>query len=390
MTNGAKTTIPIPEPYSLRIQKLRDELGRRKLDAYYVQARMDQFWLTGFTGEDGAVVVTQRGVTFLTDGRFDEAAHLEAPWAKKILRKKRTPETNVKEIKKLGVRQPRQPRAAKKRGARGRSAPVAVTRLGFNPEQMNYGEHKEMRKLGAPWLKLVEAPDMIRPMRVVKTPAEVEQIKLAIQVAQDAFLRVREWLRPGVTEREVAARLAYEMQMLGAQGESFPSIVAVGPNAALPHYMPGNCRVTEDQPLLIDWGAKVGWYGSDLTRMLWLGTIPAEVRKIFDICRAAQEAGIQAVRAGAKLHDVDKAARDVIEKAGYGKQYNHALGHGIGLAEHEPPRIGQGSEGVLEAGMTVTVEPGIYLPGVGGVRLEDDVLVTETGCEVLSTLPREF
>ncbi|MEW6251731.1 MAG: Xaa-Pro peptidase family protein [Planctomycetota bacterium] len=363
----AATNPAIPEPYASRIQKLRAEITRRKLDAYCVQNRTDQYWLTGFTGEDGAVVVTQRGVTFLTDGRFDEAANREAPWAKKVLRKQRNPQTNVKEIKKL-----------------------RVGRLGFNPDHMTFAEHKQTKKHGAPWLKLVEAPDAIRPMRIVKTAEEVERIKVAIRVAEDAFNRVREWLRPGATEREVAARLAYEMQMLGAQGEAFPSIVAVGPNAALPHYEPGGCRVTEDQPLLIDWGAKVNWYGSDLTRVLWLGPVAPEIRKIFDIVRAAQEAGIKAVRAGAKLHDVDKAARDVIEQAGYGKQYNHALGHGLGLAEHEPPRIGQGTEGVLQAGMVVTVEPGIYLPSLGGVRLEDDVLVTDSGCEKLTTLPVEF
>ncbi len=362
-----KTAVVIPEPYSLRVNRLRAEMTRRKLDAYYVQARMDQFWLTGFTGEDGAVVVTQRGVTFLTDGRFDEAASREAPWAKKILRKKRNPETNVKELKKL-----------------------RIGRLGFNPDHMNYGEHKEMKKLGRPWLKLVEAPDVIRPLRIVKTPAEVEQIKVAIRVAEDAFNRVREWLKPGVTEREIAARLGYEMQMLGAQGEAFPSIVAVGPNGSLPHYEPGACRLEPGQPLLVDWGAKVGWYGSDLTRVISLGPLSDEMRKIFDVVRAAQQAGIQAIRPGAKCHDVDKAARDVIENAGYGKHYNHALGHGIGLAEHESPRIGQGSEEILQTGMTVTVEPGIYLPGVGGVRLEDDVLVTETGAEVISTLPVEF
>ncbi len=361
-----KTAPQLPEPYSLRINKLRNELARRKLDGYFVQERMDQFWLTGFTGEDGGAVVTRNAVVLLTDGRFDEAADRESPFAKKVLRKKRDAQTNAKEIKKLRIQ-----------------------KLGFNPGHMSVADYNDLKKHLSP-VKLTPADGMITPFRGIKDAGEVERMRAAIRVAEQAFERVRAWLRPGLTEREIAAQLVYEMQRLGAQGETFPSIVAVGPNSSLPHYEPGDRPLTENEILLVDWGARVGWYGSDLTRVLWLGSIAPELKKIFEIVRESHDRAIAAVRPGIKTHDVDRVAREVIRKAGYGERFNHATGHGLGLVAHETPRVGKGTKIKLEPGMVITIEPGIYLPGLGGVRLEDDVLVTETGYEVLSTLPVQF
>jgi Xaa-Pro aminopeptidase len=357
---------PIPEPYSLRLGSLREEMSRRHLDGYLVQSRMDQYWLTGFTGEDGAAVVTSRAVVLLTDGRFDEAADRESPFARKVIRKKRDPETNAKEIRRCHVK-----------------------RLGFNPDHMNVREFKALTKLLAP-IRLVEADGLIAPYRAVKDKGEIATIRKAIQVAERAFEKVRRWLKPGLTERAIAARLVYEMQRLGAQGETFPSIVAAGPNASLPHYEPGARKLRRDEPLLIDWGAHVDWYGSDLTRVIWLGSIPPRIRKIFGVVRDAHDRAIEAVRPGITAHELDHVAREVIRKAGYGKLFNHALGHGLGLVAHEIPRVGKGTRTALEPGMVITIEPGIYIPGVGGVRLEDDILVTDTGHEVLSSLPLEF
>jgi Xaa-Pro aminopeptidase len=352
-----------PEPYLSRINNLRSELARRKLGGYLVQDRMDQIWLTGFTGEDGFTVVTSRAVVLLTDGRFDEAATREAPYARKVLRKKRDPASTSREIGKL-----------------------KLERLGFNPDQMTVSAHTAYKKHLAP-TRLVATDDLITPLRARKDGGEVERMKVAIRVAEQAFERLRGWLRPGVSEREIAAQLVYEMQKLGAQGESFPTIVAVGPNSALPHYEPGDRPLTESEPLLVDWGAKVNWYGSDLTRVIWLGSIPPQLRKVFDIVREAHDRAIEAVRPGMKAHDLDHVARQIIEQAGYGERFNHALGHGLGIVCHEVPRIGKGTEARLQPGMIITIEPGIYLPGLGGVRLEDDVLVTESGYEVLSSLP---
>ncbi len=359
---------PHPQPaevYQRRLTAIRTELAKRKVDALFVQDRADQYWLTGFTGEDGSAIVTEKDVVLLTDGRFDEAADIEAPWARRVLRKVRGPEANAKELKRTRAR-----------------------RIGFNPDNMKVREFEALKKLVAP-AKLVAVDDLIRPRRMCKDMSEVDRIRAAIQVAQDAFLHVKAWVRPGLTEREIAAELDYQMARRGAQEPAFGTIVAAGPNSSLPHYEPGERRWVDSEPLLIDWGARMNWYRSDLTRVLWVGSILPEYRTIFGIVREAQAAGIAAVKPGIKASAVDAAARRVIDKSGYGKKFNHALGHGIGVLTHEGPRLGKQSKDVLRPGMVVTVEPGIYLPGIGGVRIEDDVLVTETGHEVLSSLPTD-
>lgn len=371
-----RAIVGIPDPYARRIRELRAELARRKLDGYLIQERMDQYWLTGFTGEDGGVIVTPRHIVLLTDGRFDEAADREAPYARKVLRKKRGPEATAKELQ----------RAVGKRSAfDARGGP----RVGFNKAHMTVGEFAALRKL-AGGIRLVATDSVVTPLRALKDAGEVERLRDAIRVAEQAFETLRGWLRPGLTERQIAAQLVYEMGKLGAQGETFPAIVAAGANSSLPHYEPGDAVLREGEILLVDWGARVGWYGSDLTRVVWLGSIPPRLRKVFDVVRAAHDRAIEAVRPGLAARKVDQVARNVIKRAGYEKQFNHGLGHGLGLVAHEAPRVAKTSTDVLQPGMVITIEPGIYLPGVGGVRLEDDVLVTPTGYEVLSTLPVEF
>lgn len=355
-----------PEPYRTRLGHVRQEMKRRRLDGYLIQDRMDQYWLTGFTGEDGAVLVTEQALVLLTDGRFDEAADREAPFARKVLRKKRDAAETVKQLRRARVR-----------------------RVGFNRDHMTVGEFAALRKQAGA-VRLVATESLVRPYRACKDASEVARLRAAIRVAEQAFHAVRAWLRPGLSEREIAARLVYEMQKRGAQGETFPTIVAAGANSSLPHCEPGATKLEENQVLLIDWGARVNWYGSDLTRVLWLGELPGELRKVFDIVREAHDRAIAAVRPGVRAKAVDAVARGVITRAGYGRRFNHGLGHGLGLVAHEAPRVAKTSTDILQPGMVITIEPGIYLPGIGGVRLEDDVLVTETGHEVLSSLPVEF
>lgn len=358
----SKKAAAISPPYRERIAGLRAEIARRRLDGYLIQNRMNQYWLTGFTGEDGLVLVTARKVVLLTDGRFDEAAGIEAPYAKKVLRKQRTAAVNAREILRH-----------------------KLDRVGFDPAQMNVAEHGELKKHLKP-TRLVAADGIIPPMRLCKDKGEVTAIRKAIDVAEEAFRRLREWIRPGQTERELAARLEYEMRTLGAQGPSFPTIVAIGANSSLPHYEAGDGVVTDHDPILIDWGAQVNWYCSDLTRMIWPARSPREMVKINRIVHEAHDHAIAAVRPGMKVHDLDKVARKHITQAGYGPRFSHSLGHGMGLDVHEAPRVGKGTYNVLEPGVVFTIEPGIYLPGIGGVRIEDDVIVTETGCEVLTSM----
>lgn len=359
----SKRPAKIPAPYQDRLRRVRAELARRRLDGYLVQNRMDQYWLTGFTGEDGFVLVTPREVVLLTDGRFDQAAHIESPWARKVLRRQRTPARNAEEIHRYKLK-----------------------RVGFDPGHLTVAEFTALRKHARP-TQLISAASIILDMRLQKDAGEVAAIRKAIRVGERAFEKVVRWIKPGVTEREISARLAFEMQCLGAQEVSFPTIVATGANASLPHYEPGDVAVKKGQGVLIDWGARVGWYTSDLTRMVWPGSIPRQLAKVQDIVKEAHDQAIAFVKPGVTSHAVDAVARGVIEKAGYGPQFNHALGHGMGLDVHEGPRVGQGTQTVLKPGMVITIEPGIYLAGKGGVRLEDDVLVTETGHKVLSTLP---
>lgn len=338
-------------------------MAARKLDALLIQNRMDQFWLTGFTGEDGQVLVTSRQVVLLTDGRFDEAADLEAPWARKVLRKKRGVEATAKEFRRCRVQ-----------------------RIGYEPNHMNVATFTALRREAKP-ASLVSASSIIGQRRLIKDAGEIAAICNAIAIAQEAYVKIARWIRPGLTEREVAAKLVYEMEGLGAQGPSFSPIVAAGASASLPHYEPADRKIRDKQGVLIDWGARVGWYCSDLTRVIRIGSIRRRLAKVYDVVASAHDAAIAKVRPGEKAARVDKAARDVIAKAGFGKCFNHGLGHGLGLDVHEAPRLAQKSEDVLQPGMVTTIEPGIYLPGYGGIRIESDVLVTDSGYEVLSTLP---
>ncbi|TWT44116.1 putative peptidase [Phycisphaerae bacterium RAS1] len=353
----------VPDVHAARLASVREDLSKKKLDALLVQNRADQYWLTGFTGEDGFVILSHKHVVLLTDGRFDETADREAPWARKVIRQKRTADETVRELKRM-----------------------KIGRLGFEPSHMSVLAFGELKKL-AKSSRLVAASGIIRTRRLIKDAREVTLIRNAIHAAEEAFRRVRHDIRPGMTEREVAAKLIYEMHVLGASEPAFGPIVAAGPNASLPHYEAGNRRISRGEPVLIDWGARVNWYVSDLTRVIWLDSIPPKSREILDVVRAAHDRAIAVIRPGVSAAAVDNAARAYIRKSGYGKQFRHSVGHGIGLDVHEGPGLRKTNKDPLKAGMVVTIEPGIYLPGVGGARIESDVLVTERGCEILSTLP---
>lgn len=239
-------------------------------------------------------------------------------------------------------------------------------------------------------IELVPTDGLVEQLRLIKDKDEVATIRRAAKVAERAFEALRATIRPEQTEKEVADDLEHQMRLMGAKGASFPPIVAVGPRAALPHARPGSGRLGESPLLLVDWGADLGGYKSDLTRVLTTGKISPKLERVYRVVLMAQEQGIAAVRPGATAHEVDAAARAVIEKAGFGKYFGHGLGHGIGLDIHEAPRLGVNQSLALEPGMVVTIEPGIYLPDVGGVRIEDDVLVTKSGHELLTSAAKQW
>jgi Xaa-Pro dipeptidase len=250
------------------------------------------------------------------------------------------------------------------------------------------------------WLGFAEADPTLRvkpverdliAIRAIKTPEEVDLMRQAIRISEAALVSLMSWVQPGMTERAIARRLTDEMAQRGGDSLAFNTTVQVGANSAFPHGETGEHVLGADDILLIDFGAAVGGYPADITRVFCLGTPSAELQKIYDTVLAANTAAKEAAKPGVAMGAVDKAARDVITAAGYGERFIHRTGHGLGLDIHEPlPQIAAGNEDMLQAGMVFTIEPGIYVPGLGGIRIEDDVLVVDGGIEVLTTYPRQF
>jgi Xaa-Pro aminopeptidase len=362
----ARKTMP-PGPLLGRLQQLRQTLRVRRADAIFVSSHHDQFYLTGFTGEDGAVLVTQRSVWLLTDGRFQEQARREAPWAAVLIRKTSLAQATGQLVGKL-----------------------RIGRLMVQSEIMTLDMAAALKKALPKSAKIVRVSGVIRQMRLIKGPEEIERIEAAIRVGEQAFEVLRRKVRPGMTESEVAGLVEYEMKRRGASGPCFPTIAAVDGNAALPHARPGETAVPKNGLLLVDWGARVGEYCGDLTRVLLIGRIRPRIRQLYQAVLDAQLTAIAAIRPNISCREVDRAARRALDKAGLGKYFVHSLGHGLGVEVHEGPRLAASNRDILKPGMVVTVEPGVYLPGVAGIRIEDDVVVTETGCRVLSRLDKRL
>jgi len=349
-----------------RLRRLREIMHRRNLSAFLVTDPVDQFYLTGFDGEDGAALISAKRVYLMTDSRFDEVADRHAPWASKIVRRGGLTEAVGKLLNRRRVR-----------------------RVGIQSSHISMHDAAELRRVvGA--TRLVAMPGVADELRLCKDATELVTIRRAIDIAQKAFIATNRRIRIGLSERRIAADLEHEMRRLGADAASFPTIVAIGPNGSLPHARPGDRRVERGSAILIDWGARVGGYCSDLTRVVFVARIPPRLGKVYQVVLDAQLRAIQAIRPQVRADRVDAVARRRITRAGYGKRFGHGLGHGLGLKVHEQPRVSRLSKAELQVGMVFTVEPGVYLPGVGGVRIEDDVLVTPEGVEVLSTLGKDL
>lgn len=352
--------------YSSRLRRVRAALAGRGLDGVLVTGPENRRYLSGFRAEDhdfdessGALLILRREAMLLTDGRYEAQARQEAPgWPIVVYRQGLAPA--LKEL----ISQ-----------ARGR-------RLAFEPRYLAYEAYGRLKK-ALPDVELLSLEGRIEAMRAEKSPDEVVAIRKAIAVAEAIFDEVWQSLRPGVNEKEVAWRILEGLHKQG-YGSSFPPIVASGPNAALPHAVPTNRRIREGEPVIIDMGAKVDGYCSDMTRTAFLGAPADPFRKVYSVVRKAQRAAQESLYAGVTGRRVDAVARRIIEKAGYGPFFAHSLGHGVGLAIHEAPSLSIRARRSLRPGMVVTVEPGIYLPGQGGVRLENMVLVEVDGATVLS------
>jgi Xaa-Pro aminopeptidase len=266
---------------------------------------------------------------------------------------------------------------------------LRVRNVGFEKRALSYADAQSLIEASSTttWTPTEE---LVEGLRVFKDKHEIRAMREAISVAERAFTVLRASLRGEDREKDLADRLEGTMRSLGGECSAFPSICAVGPRAALPHAIPGSTRVGEHPILLVDWGARWGSYNSDLTRVLVTGPSSSKIEKVYQTVLSAQKKAIEAIRPGARAGDVDRIARRTIEEAGFGRYFGHSLGHGLGLKVHEAPGLREGSDVLLEPGMIITVEPGIYLKDWGGVRIEDDVLVTKAGHEVLTSVPKEF
>jgi Xaa-Pro aminopeptidase len=355
--------------HAQRRDKLRRLVRKIEVEALLVTNESNVTYLTGFTGESSYLWVPASGRDILlTDTRYTTQLAEECPGLELIVRD--SSQTQLDPV----VRVTRKSK---------------IKNLGIESDSMTIGlAAKIIEKL--PKVTLVRTEALVEDLRAIKDKWEIDEIRQAIWYAERGFEILRASLRPEQTEREIANQLEFNLRKLGARACSFPPVVGVGPRAALPHGRPSEVRIGESDHVLVDWGAWGRLYRSDLTRVLVTARISPKLQRVYGVVLKAQAAGIAAIRPGIVAKEVDAAARKVIADAGFTRFFGHGLGHGIGLDVHEAPSLRPTSETVLEPGMVITVEPGVYLPGWGGVRIEDDVLVTKDGQEVLSSLPKKF
>ncbi len=352
---------------SNRADRLVELLPEGEIDVLLVTDAMNVRYLTGYSGSNGLAVVGPAKRTFVTDFRYVEQAAEEVDQGYERLRASEDLLTQVADV-----------------------LPGGDVRLGFEEAHISVRTRARLRQLLPDRVQLVGVNGLVERLRAVKEPEEVELIRAASAIADEAFERLLADGLVGRTERGAVLSLETTMRELGARRPSFDSIVAAGAHGALPHAQPRDVVIEAGQLVVIDWGAEVDGYCSDCTRTVATGELNDQALEVYALVRAAQLAGVEAVQPGGGGRDIDAVARAVIEHGGYAERFGHGLGHGVGMEVHEAPRLSQRSEDHLRVGNVVTVEPGIYLPGVLGVRIEDLVVVTEHGCDILTSVPKEL
>jgi len=345
-------------PTTSRVAKLCDALTSEGLDAFIVTNLVNVRWLTGFTGSAGTLAVTADELLLVTDGRYatQAPAQLEAAGVNARIEITRTE---------------RRERISEQVGD--------AEAIGLEANQISWAEATEIQTTWFPDRTVVATTDMLVGLRRAKDAAEVARMERAAAITDAALAQVAPRLLDGWSESQVAAELDHQIRLGGASGPAFDTIVASGPNAARPHHRPGDRRIRDGDLVIIDVGATVDGYRSDMTRTFGIGTLSAEQRRMYDVVIAAQQAGVERVAPDATAKSVDTACRRVIGDAGWADAFSHGTGHGVGLDIHELPRVSAQSTDVLGLGHVVTVEPGVYLPEFGGVRIEDSLLVESSG-----------
>jgi Xaa-Pro aminopeptidase len=353
-------------PNKLRRRAAAQALAARKLDALIVASPANIRYLTGFTGSNGLLLLWQGGATLFTDPRYAIEAARETDCAVRVVR---------------GPLHPALTAVATRRRLR---------RLGFEEDRLALKAFRDLEASLSLGTSLTPASGLVEALRLVKSPHEIRLIRRSVDLCSEAFSRALRKLRPGMAETALAAQIDYQMGLLGASRPAFDTIVASGPRSAQPHAQPASNPIRRNRLLLIDMGASREGYASDMTRMAFLGRPGPKVRQLYQAVLEAQLAAIDAVRPGVEAGTVDRAARQVLRASGLDRAFVHSTGHGLGLEIHEAPRLAAGVETPLQAGMVITVEPGVYFEGFGGIRIEDTVVVTSSGCQVLTPTSKEL
>ena len=346
-----------------RADRLSALLAERELDCLLVSDLVNVRWLTGFTGTSGACIVTPEERVFLTDFRYVERAEQEVSGFERV---------------------------TAGRDMLGDIAERLRGRAGFDDAHVTVRTHRKLGEKAADGVELVAAGGLVERLRAIKDDDERRKMAAAAELADGVYEHMRERGLAGRTEREVALDAERQLRERGAEGPSFPIIVAAAANGALPHATPRDVAIPRGTLVVVDMGALLDGYCSDCTRTFATGELDGEATEVYELVLRAQEAALDAVRAGAACKAVDAVAREIIDAAGHGERFGHGLGHGVGLEIHEEPRLAKTAEGELAAGHMVTVEPGVYVPGAFGVRIEDLVCVTDDGREILTGFPKSL
>ena len=354
-------------PFAARRRALVKKLGEERLRALLVTRPASWYYLTGFSGDSGALVVSRRGTTLITDGRFTAQAREETSGIRIVQQSRSLAAATGEFLKRAGART-----------------------VGFDEAHVTVGHLAAMRKAAGGRVRWVASAGHVEALRGRKDAQELATMRRAAILAGAVLEGALKLLRPGVRELEIAAEIEYQMRQLGASGPAFETIVAFGERSAYPHARAGAKRLRKNELVVLDLGAILAHYCSDITRTVVVGRASAKIRQWHRAVQEAQAAAIGAVRAGASCGEVDAAARTVLAGHRLDRYFVHSTGHGLGLEVHEDPRVAKGQKQILEPGNVITIEPGVYVPGIGGIRIEDDVAVHAGKTEVLTRIPRDL
>ncbi len=353
-----------------RQRKLSEHLAATRVDALLISHLPNIRYLCGFTGSAGLLLVDDAGSVFFTDVRYDTQAHDEVKGAKVVIARKAV-------LTSLGE-------------WLARLSPAQGRTMGVEAEHFTLADKKRLAEVLPSGVRLKETSSIVERDRMVKDGDELERIRAAVALGAKLFDRALEVIGPGVKEADVAGEMEFAARRSGAEEMSFGTIIASGARSALPHGRASEQVIAPGGFVVCDFGVILSGYCSDQTRTVWVGAVSEDARRAYEAVKEAQQAAIEAVRPGTAVGAVDAAARKVLRKAGLGRYFTHSTGHGVGLEIHEAPRVANGQPEVLQPGMVITIEPGVYFPGTWGVRIEDMVAVTAGGCEVLTPTSKEF